>query len=829
VPLQKYENSPKFMTKNEAPRFIPKDIIPTTEQTNIQLSRSKISIVEANAGAAKTTTLALRLAEAIARNLEPENMLALVFTPEARDVLKKRLVEIGVPYATAARIRVDTFEDFARQTLEIIEERKSNYIAESKHLKEFVLQALAAASDRYLGQVEYLEIQTHNLAISQFLQTQLHLKATMALQVANRDFELYGLEDSAEQLGIPLAHYLTFLEYEQLRGANEGCAYFRGPFDATYDLASLLHNQTSLREQLPRYRLIVCDELHDTNEASFQILQHLIDPTYSYFVGAGDCDQVIHSKLGASDTFMRHRFTHDAQKAVAFPLTYTYRHGPFLAYAMAAFKRKEVESAIAEHTDIHMLSYEESSDNDNCAEQVIKSLLEWKKQKHPLNGCAILIRDRHQSIALENAMMQAEIDYHTGEMKPYLQREEILFLRGMIAITLKNFANVKSEKIRKEIFDALVIFGEVNLSDTETEQFRQSFSDDPNDSLKWFFSTRLQQSFLREVRVKLEEVIAAIHAAKTKLAPDLVLGELRSRLSQLNEFLQSKQVQNNASQEFAILSEVDGKLTSLMSYMEQSILHLPATALLQNAQNNLLSILMSLKNTVENDLKQRLANVVAHVEKLDENLPAHEALEQICQLMDIAALAKRLYVHPYDAKVVAQSLIGFIDAARKMKMNLRDFSDWIGRAEDGISGRKSKQMVLLECVANAKGKEFDHVILPYLQKDAFPSLKADPKEEENLFYVAATRTKKRLTLIFPKDDNQRSPYIARMKLKELGARADAAVERNREQGQSLSRIEFKANGDDWAIAKSLGAHWDYHRKVFYLKDGQDTQAFVRWL
>ena len=44
-----------------------------------------------------------------------------------------------------------------------------------------------------------------------------------------------------------------------------------------------------------------------------------------------------------------------------------------------------------------------------------------------------------------------------------------------------------------------------------------------------------------------------------------------------------------------------------------------------------------------------------------------------------------------------------------------------------------------------------------------------------------------------------------------------------------ARIEFKANGDDWAVAKGLGAHWDATKKAFYLKSGQTPAAFARWI
>jgi hypothetical protein len=56
----------------------------------------------------------LRIGEALARNLPPEQILALTFTPEAREVLRRRLLELGVARALVQRIAVLTFEDFAR-------------------------------------------------------------------------------------------------------------------------------------------------------------------------------------------------------------------------------------------------------------------------------------------------------------------------------------------------------------------------------------------------------------------------------------------------------------------------------------------------------------------------------------------------------------------------------------------------------------------------------------------------------------------------------------------------------------------------------------------
>ncbi len=813
------------MIKIDAARFVPQNLIATDEQINIQLSKNKVVIIQANAGAAKTTTLALRLGEAIARKLEPENMLALVFTPEARDVLKKRLVEVGIPSATATRIHVATFEEFSSEILNRIEHRNVPTVPLSKDLKEYVIAALENVSENFTGKVDFLEIQTHNLAVSQFLHAQLELKAKMALQ---GDFEYLSPEEISERLGVQLSEYLGMIEYEQIRLGHDENASFRGPFDATYDLARMLGTDAANGALLPRYRLIICDELHDLNEASFRILQHLIFPDYSYFVGAGDSDQVIHSRLGASEEFMNSRFRASYPATVFYPLTHSYRHGPHLAYAIEAFKGKPVDSTLPLRTEINQLLYE-ASEGSSCADQLVKALERWKNLKLPLDGCAILIRDRHQSIPIENALMQAGIAYRTNEMKAYLQREEILFLRGMIAIALDNFSSVKSKKIRGEIFDSLVIFAEVTLAREENiDQFRQAVVDDP-EALKWFFSARVEGGGLIALRDKFAAAVNAVQAARLTKPAEHVLAELRQQLAAIGDFLRAAEEGKAESQTKQVLVELKEQVSAMTHYLESRIVELSAETLLQSMSNSLRSSLNYLANQVERDVRQRMANVIGHVKGLEADAAAHIVLADICKLMNLEGLARRLYVHAYDAKVVTKSVAGFIAAAEKMQMNLRQFSEWIGAADEFVTARKGKNSVLLECVANSKGKEFEHVILPFLEKDEFPVARANSKEEENLFYVAATRARTCLTLISPKDEAMRSPYIARLKIVGTMARADAAVARNTGQPSVDLRLEFKANGDDWAVAKALGAHWDFSRKIFYLKSGQETAPFARWL
>ncbi len=710
------------MNTSNHSRFTPRGLIPTREQTAIQLAQDKVVLVDANAGAAKTTTLAIRIGEALARNLAPELILALVFTPEARDVMRERLIDVGIPRATALRIEVATFEDFAAKTLKLIEGDVPQRCAQAKDLRKYALDAIEQVGLSFVGKVEYLDLKTHNIALSQFLDVQLGLKATMAL---DGDFEFMGVEEAAAILNVPLADYLTTREFERIRlGGFEG-PLFRGPYDATYDLARKLGEDVAAAAHMPAYRVVVCDELHDLNEAAFRILNALLARPQCYFIGAGDKDQVIHSKLGASESYLKRRFVSSYPALVRYPLTLSYRHGPHLAYAMAQFKRKPVDSDLPLHTEIRHSHYEDSA--DACAARVVEAIGAWRRDKLPLDGCAILVRDRHQSVAIENALMQAGIAYRTGDMPGYLQREEILFLRGMIAIALKNLGAVKSDAVRRAIVESLAIFGEVALTPSQMEEAKKTIARDP-ETLSYFFSGQLQRSQAEGVRDQISDTVAYVEAVDPEAKADLVLSE-------------------------------------------------------------------------------------------------------ICARMNLETLAKRIYVHPYDASVVSKSVAGFIAAAAKSGFNLRQFSEWLGGAETLAGQKTDKHRVLLECVANAKGKEFDHVILPFLEAGEFPSPMFAQREEENLFYVGATRTRARLTLISPQQEQRRSPFIAQMGLGASLARANVAVANNsaRADVAKPKRHDLKVAFADKNEVKALGAEWDLARRVWFVAGDKDLTPFAPWL
>jgi DNA helicase-2/ATP-dependent DNA helicase PcrA len=716
------------------PRFLPQGLIPTAEQTAIQLAQNKVVLVDANAGAAKTTTLAIRIGEALARKLPPEAILALTFTPEARDVLRQRLIDVGVPAAQVARIAVLTFEDFAREQLDPVDGDHVRVCDEVRQLKEYALEAIDRAGERHAGKLEGMELNTHSIALAQFLDVQQGLKATMALAT---DVEFMGLEEVGELLGVPLADYLTTVEYETLRLDGGAGAVFRGPFDATYDLACNLERGARLAERFLDYRLVLCDELHDLNEAAFRILDALVSRPQCFFVGAGDKDQVIHAKLGASEEYLNRRFAERYPTLVRYPLTYTYRHGPHLAYAMAEFKQKPVESSLPLRTEILHAHYDSAA---KCAQQAVAAVRQWKADGHALDGCAILIRDRHQSMAIENALIDADIDYRTPVMAGYLQRDEILFLRGLLAIGLKDFAAVKSEQVRGAIVDAMVAFSEMKFTARRLDNFKTQIAKDP-----------------------------------------ALLGEL-----------------------FLIEDERrDGAQTGYRDVASQAT-------------------------------KRAVIDAIGWLSALDPATPAAEVLDALCQRVKLVATARRIFVRPYEAGVVNKSVEGLLDAAAASGQSLGDFWRAMNAREAFTRRKRDRKAVLIECVANAKGKEFEHVILPFLQTGEFPHPLQPKRDEENLFYVAATRTRARLTLLSPADAALRSEFLARLRLPKSAAAADAAITRNVGRAAAApaaagGRRYLTASFNEKDQVKALGAQFDIARRAWYVEAGKDLSVFAAWL
>ena len=180
------------------------------------------------------------------------------------------------------------------------------------------------------------------------------------------------------------------------------------------------------------------------------------------------------------------------------------------------------------------------------------------------------MREPHQAIAIENALMRENIPYRTLEMARYLEREEILFLRGVMAIALDNFAATHKAR-RGAIFDAVVTFAEVRFSrEDDVAQLRQAVIDEPA-ALQWLFKGRVDQQGEKEVgagtvRDRVKALADNLNGAMRSQDADLVLGSLRAQLAGLLDFVQA----DGASSSDTALHRAAGEVERTVSELTAS-------------------------------------------------------------------------------------------------------------------------------------------------------------------------------------------------------------------------------------------------------------------
>lgn len=510
--------------------FIPKAIVPTAEQLAVQISPARMAIVEANAGASKTTVLALRMAEAWTRHTHPENILALTYTEAASTALKAALRKIGMAAAVVAQFRIATFEAFCTEVLAEIEGGAVPVYTEAEELSPFIWQAVDWVADhpdaRWRSELLMPTLGDHGMTDA-FLQQAEVLKGTMADLLERQEQSV--TPDYAASIGVEYTQLKIFLAFEKIRRANPEKPAFRGTQDATYDLACMIHDGEALKfyAHWPKTaKVIVVDEMHDMNQAMFTVLQALLATNRAFFCGVGDIDQVIHKAAGADARFMRSELAAQNTHTTAFyPLTHSFRFSASLAQVAGRIAGKPYASMAPHDTRVAVVAYQDGAD---CAQQMVRAAQAWKAQpKAKMAEFAVLLRHAHQSVEIENALIEAGMPYTTQGFDSYVMRPEVLFVRGLLAVATDDLSSVANEATRKQVMRALMFFAASRIQVEGRE--RESQHDLLNDAIRsvadnpLFLTSFFENQILRNAEpVIRRRLTAAVQVARSHSGPGLL-------------------------------------------------------------------------------------------------------------------------------------------------------------------------------------------------------------------------------------------------------------------------------------------------------------------
>lgn len=531
--------------------FTPRAIVPTAEQLAIQISPARMAIVEANAGASKTTVLALRMAEAWTRRTAPGQILALTYTEAACVALKTALKKIGVPPPVIQQFRIQTFEAFCSHVLQEVEGGPTPLYDQAEQLAPVVWQAVQWVADHpapaWRAELLMPTLGDHGFT-DVFLQTCEYLKGTMR-DTLERDDQAASPAYAAS-IGIEYTQFKIFLAFEKIRHANPEKPAFRGPQDATYDMARLLHAGESFTHYARwpvALKVLVVDEMHDMNQAMFTVLKALLDSNRSFFCGVGDVDQVIHRANGAEAKFMRAELaTLSSHKVLAYPLTHSFRFDATLAKLAGKIAGKPYASEAPHSTQIDIARYDS---NAECVQAVVQAAAHWKAQpRAQMAEFAVLLRHPYQSVEIENALMEAGIPYQTLGFESYVMRPEVLFLRGLLAVAIDDLSSVTDVQTRKDVMRALMFFSDSRIAVEGREH--ESQQDLLNDAIRsvtdnpLFLTSFFENQILRNAEpASRSRLAAAVRVAREHVGPgmlDALLAALQFK-TMVNNVLASQQ------------------------------------------------------------------------------------------------------------------------------------------------------------------------------------------------------------------------------------------------------------------------------------------------
>ncbi len=621
-------------------------IVMTREQSEICACTHPRILLEANAGAGKTTTAALKIARLIEQGANPSRIVALSYTEPGVQAYFEAFHRLGFTPELARAIRVGTLEDFCAARLKWLENLTVERLSRAEQVRPEVLAAIASARDwastRYAG--EFALDGTGEFAVEGLLDEFAQIKGSMQLLRQDEGFRISP--DSTGELGRDFTTLAVYQHYESQRchfvdAAGEPRVKFRYAGDATYDLARLLASDDPSFgwERHPlRLRLdaVILDEMHDTNWAMFTVLQSLLAVNDGVkFLGVGDRDQVIHARDGADAWFMGPGFAAFIGEPQRLPLTETRRFGSAIAQPLARLAHKPYPSQAAASSRVEVRQASSASELIGWINDAL-TRRPGLRPDSPRSQLAVLLRHPSAATELEHGLRRQAIRYQTVGFTSYLERPEVLLLRLLLARA-------------------------VGLPD----QFRSTVLG-PAKRASW--------EFIGGVMPQADEARTA---------------EIIERATQANfvEFV-------------------------LPELLRQTP-HQAASRRVQEAMR------LAASDRIE-DLPRAIA------------------------ALDIRQLARRVFVQAEAAEDAERSLQGLVHASQTYASISAFLRSLLAHDYDAHADKWAGERIILSSIEAAKGLEFEHVIIPELNRKDFDG---EMPDERNLFYVAASRAKYQLTLV----------------------------------------------------------------------------------
>jgi DNA helicase II / ATP-dependent DNA helicase PcrA len=450
---------------------MPSLLTPTKEQLAILACKAPVMLIEAAAGTGKTTTLAMLARQALDKGIQPGRILVLTRTDAAVDAMRSALKRTGLTSSQTKGLRIETVEMLSRRILAVFEAGSVPLLDSLEDLAGPAWDAMQWLADNTPESIKAdfrIPSNTGNSRDDDWIEDFVLLARRFkgGLQFLDEEGGFHRATEIAEDPDVIDLHAaLWFRAYtQQVRcSAIDGePPAFRSDGDACFDLA-----RYCLSGYMPpgsaavpaNYALVLLDEMHDLNAASYEIIKLLMRENRSdrcQLVGVGDRDQVIYAHDAADDKFMDAKLLANdlACPVKSLDLTLTYRYGPALSEAVNRLIPGKCRSQIDTPTEVVLQTYADEVLGGGDP-PLLGVLQRYKASKKADSQLAVVLRHPYQSFAIENTLINEGLPYALCGLTSCLDWPEIMLIRGMVAVGGQQVTDAAgSERIRQGIVQA---------------------------------------------------------------------------------------------------------------------------------------------------------------------------------------------------------------------------------------------------------------------------------------------------------------------------------------------------------------------------------------
>ena len=372
------------------------------------------SLIIAGAGSGKTKVLTNRIANILAHDFNPIEIIALTFTNKAAKEMKERIAAI-VGWSKARYISMGTFHSvflrFLKEHAELLGYPRNFTVYDSSNTRSAIRSCIKelGLDDKIYKPQEIqakISIAKNNLynatsytSTNQFVQND-------ALARKPRIHEVFSLYEKRCKLA--------------------GAMDFD---DILLNMNVLLRDFPAVNEELrERFKFVLVDEYQDTNYAQYLIVKRLASKHGNICV-VGDDSQSIYAFRGAKIENILN-FKKDYPNASQFKLEQNYRSTQTIvnaANSLIAKNKNQLQKECFSDSDqgekINLIrAYSEQEESFLVAGEII---VKQNRFKIPFSSFAVLYRTNAQSRAIEEALRKRNIPYKIYGGHSFFDREEI--------------------------------------------------------------------------------------------------------------------------------------------------------------------------------------------------------------------------------------------------------------------------------------------------------------------------------------------------------------------------------------------------------------------